>query len=615
MSAFEIAGVVLGSLPLLISALEHYGDGVRTLKKWTKYEDELKSVIRNLETERTRLQNTCEKLLDGLVPDYRIDPMAKDPFGSLWQEKNTQKKIRSRLWRSWDNFEQHVTDIKVAIDRALSELENNKIDEEVGSSMKMKLHKLRQAKRIFKLPAYTELLSTIGNGVNKLESLTNSSIELEPKRRAGFDFRLLTILHKLSSSMYRANDIEEIIQDLQLAFRLALSPEDTAGLAAALTNAQTQLLTENLHPVSWEEILIQANAAQILPHPPQGAENSISCSSTADTARPESQSVKKLGFKSMKLLLSPTTTATTAATTTSPTITKEVLQQPPALTPGLCKQLKLIASQRNQDPGRQQTVNCYGTIFDPDVASDPTGQSRRSYTLYPVRSAPSLDLGIHVSQPWKIVSLRDALQAKDGLPPLGYVQRLRLAVLVARSILQFYRTPWLPLIPTSRSVFFIIKPGDTTAVTSYYEHAFVMAEDGAGTMRKAQESLYNTGSFSSIFSPTLLALGVLLVELERNKPIDSMRLPGDVVFSVVGQNQIHNPFLSDYVTAKRLLDETFQVSPNYKSAVMRCLYCESMMTGKAIKPDDGKLDLENEDVRQEVYAGVIALLEEDLKQI
>jgi hypothetical protein len=28
MSGFEIAGVVLGSIPLIVSALEHYSDGV-----------------------------------------------------------------------------------------------------------------------------------------------------------------------------------------------------------------------------------------------------------------------------------------------------------------------------------------------------------------------------------------------------------------------------------------------------------------------------------------------------------------------------------------------------------------------------------------------------------
>ena len=31
MSGFEVAGIVLGSIPLVISALEHYAEGVRNL--------------------------------------------------------------------------------------------------------------------------------------------------------------------------------------------------------------------------------------------------------------------------------------------------------------------------------------------------------------------------------------------------------------------------------------------------------------------------------------------------------------------------------------------------------------------------------------------------------
>lgn len=33
MSGFEIAGAVLGSLPLIISALEHYSDGVHIISR------------------------------------------------------------------------------------------------------------------------------------------------------------------------------------------------------------------------------------------------------------------------------------------------------------------------------------------------------------------------------------------------------------------------------------------------------------------------------------------------------------------------------------------------------------------------------------------------------
>jgi hypothetical protein len=32
MSGLEVVGVVLGSIPLIISALEHYADGVRNIK-------------------------------------------------------------------------------------------------------------------------------------------------------------------------------------------------------------------------------------------------------------------------------------------------------------------------------------------------------------------------------------------------------------------------------------------------------------------------------------------------------------------------------------------------------------------------------------------------------
>lgn len=121
-TGIETVGLVLGALPLLISALEHYGDGVRTIQKWRKYERELHSVVRNLKTERVKLQNVCEKLLDGLVPASRIDSMVEDPLGKLWQEEDTQKKIRHRLWRSWDVFEQTVHDMNLAIEETMEKL-------------------------------------------------------------------------------------------------------------------------------------------------------------------------------------------------------------------------------------------------------------------------------------------------------------------------------------------------------------------------------------------------------------------------------------------------------------------------------------------------------------
>lgn len=126
---------------------------------------------------------------------------------------------------------------------------------------------------------------------------------------------------------------------------------------------------------------------------------------------------------------------------------------------------------------------------------------------------------------------------------------------------------------------------------------------GAHDTSKRQESTIT----SLIRNPILLALGALLIELQKNRTLDSMRLP-DECFTA-GQKETQN-LLSDYMTAKRLLNEVYQSSSNYGSAVRRCLDCE-FGTGRG----NGTLDLEDEEFRQEVYGGVIALLEEDLGRI
>lgn len=122
MSGLEIAGVVLGSIPLLISALEHYQQGIRTVQRWLKYDREIRCLIRNLKSENCKLENVCEKLLIGLVPDHCIEAMVAKPFGELWQDKDIQDKVRSRLWRSFSVFERTVQDMNASVEEMKEKL-------------------------------------------------------------------------------------------------------------------------------------------------------------------------------------------------------------------------------------------------------------------------------------------------------------------------------------------------------------------------------------------------------------------------------------------------------------------------------------------------------------
>lgn len=175
-------------------------------------------------------------------------------------------------------------------------------------------------------------------------------------------------------------------------------------------------------------------------------------------------------------------------------------------------------------------------------------------------------------------------------------------------MLQLYSTPWLPDLLTSRNVFFLAREDFATPLDS--EHAFLIASSGPlpfpGPHTKSTSTKNNTTALPvKIRNPALLALGILLIEIICGQTIDSMRTPEDSQgsFTIDTTNPGTNTLLSDYMVARRLLSQVYEASSNYGSAVRRCINGDFPRQ---------KLDLDDEDFRQEVYSGVVSLLEEDL---
>lgn len=92
---------------------------------------------------------------------------------------------------------------------------------------------------------------------------------------------------------------------------------------------------------------------------------------------------------------------------------------------------------------------------------------------------------------------------------------------------------------------------------------------------------------------TLLSLGCLLLELISNESGSDLVHGGD-----------GTALLPSYLAAHHALASAVLPSKNYRGAVSRCLQ------GSLHKPGRG---LESEDFCQEVYSGVVALLEKDLE--
>lgn len=105
----EAAGLVLGVIPLVIKGLNTYREILSSVRNARR---DLGYLILDLETERQILQNTCEILLKGIVPDSVLDDLIEKPFAKDWETYNNE--VQLRLWRSSNVFKEHIGEMREA---------------------------------------------------------------------------------------------------------------------------------------------------------------------------------------------------------------------------------------------------------------------------------------------------------------------------------------------------------------------------------------------------------------------------------------------------------------------------------------------------------------------
>jgi len=119
----EVAGFILAALPLVISGLEHYAEGVATISRWWSYRRELKSLVRVLDAEYARFLGTCEKIFDGLVASEQLKNLLHQPGGPMWRDPSLNKKLQLRLQRSYSPYLRSVEHMANAVKELETKLE------------------------------------------------------------------------------------------------------------------------------------------------------------------------------------------------------------------------------------------------------------------------------------------------------------------------------------------------------------------------------------------------------------------------------------------------------------------------------------------------------------
>ncbi len=625
MSGFEVAGIVLGSIPLIVTAVEAY---VTFMKDWGKAPAELRSLNRQLTTERAKLYNVCDQLLSDIVPQRDIEPMLQEPMGPLWQAKGANDKIRCMLWNSYAPFEKTVLEIRDALEDMMDRLKvqvtsDGQVsfpwpDSDPASVAKSSANiscflqaewvtkglMTREFKKfLYRLNRkdYQDALATISKGISDLEVLTRLSVSLQPVRRKRSRGKVLNILRDLSTSIYRALRSSILCDDahhvsLQLTTRpIEVGYEDEDEKVVHNVQFTVAISFEaadgSTRKRFWDEMNIRTAKPPGVsppPAPPMGATSALQ-GSGFPAKKPKK--VKGVSFSMTQTLSfiggSPKQPPDVKVALPNPTwpatdvaFTATITQPGPTTGPlhDLCLALK---------GARETRPLCYGYLIDKEHINN------RQFEVYPHGTAANSDT-------WSIVTLRDVLEQQSGLQPLTSLkEKIRLGLAIASSVLQLSKTPWLPEVPTSKNVHFFQRGRLLSYQQPFLLRTFPERPSSSQRSRLGEDNS-ETGSAPTMVdrNTTLFALGIMLLEIMLGSTLDKLREPHEEKMAFDGDEF---GIIRDSVTALRLLEKRVAlINPVYKAVVERCMGCTAGQ------------DLDDESFRQDVYNGVVMELEEIL---
>lgn len=211
-----------------------------------------------------RLEDVCEKVLVDLVPHSRIEDLTQHPGRLFDDDPELKAKLRRRLWKGCDLFDQTLREINATMNEAINSISIQIRDESnFGRSLR---HSFLDG-----------LLSRINEGVSVLEQFVNRSIQLEPARKIRFQGKFLCYMRSIASELFaalqagfccpcehhlglqlekRTSDIvpDDIKHDSLIGgaeFRLSLSYKEPGASPAAPSS----------HDTKWSDVLVKPTPA------------------------------------------------------------------------------------------------------------------------------------------------------------------------------------------------------------------------------------------------------------------------------------------------------------------------------------------------------------------
>ncbi|KAL2802114.1 hypothetical protein BJX63DRAFT_415868 [Aspergillus granulosus] len=198
----ETAGVILATIPLIVTALDKYVETLGTIRLFRKdkYRRYLERYSALLDAQQASLVNGLELALGMNV--------SKEKIGDLWTDPALQSKLQVKMGRDYDVF---MSMLKAA-DHTLQDLKSS-LENEISMPPDMEqtriMREIKKAKKILSKRKYDTLFDDLNTSINLLNGLADQSYQRQRHREAAEKSQCV-IMRSSAASIHKALLREEV---------------------------------------------------------------------------------------------------------------------------------------------------------------------------------------------------------------------------------------------------------------------------------------------------------------------------------------------------------------------------------------------------------------------
>jgi len=504
MSGLEVAGVVLGTFPLLLSGIEHWRDVAKVGGFYRGIRKEYTKCRRDIQYHEILYKNSLRELFLPLIPDAeKVAKLIADPGGPRWGDMALQERLEGRLHDSYQLYQDTVTEMNEITEELKKEL---CFDKEIVQDKLKPPEPKRKSSSKSPSPqpsARPSKFSVIMGRLDYEKFRTKFSIGERTRNEL---FGQLKECNERLGKLLSSSDRVSALQDaspghskqtsvLESAFKKASKKSDL--LFKALHNAwqcscqqyhfaNLRLEHRTLTEVCFEVILMFVAPSAYGNTPWSWKE--IRCGHMLGCSFPQKTAKATTSLPSALPCIPATTPTLAAMPLTTSSRRKKVGFAPPALTVPKIEVDTFIDHniQLCQLLGNEECGKCMGIIGHDDEAYHlhPIIQRRQSVGTAPVTL--------------------DHILSHDFEGHLLRRQRYSIALLVASSVGQLQSTPWLRNSLCKEDIIFF--PSDDDNLIIPYNEPFIRQGFPHG-----HTHLSSTESFAKDYN--FYSLGIILLEL------------------------------------------------------------------------------------------------------